>query len=58
MTEFLVHQRNEASPQRCYRARPADHELLSIDTDDVAGSRVRVRSDIRNTAALVATVVC
>src|SRR4029453_14741605 len=56
--KFLVHQCDETGPQRCYRTRPTDHELLSIDADDVARSRVRVPSDIRSTAAPVATGVC
>src|SRR5262245_23287120 len=53
VTELLVHQRNETGPQGCYRTGPAEHELLPIDADDVARSRVRVPRDVGNTTALM-----
>src|SRR5262245_49536647 len=57
VTELLVHQRDQTGPQGCYRTGSADHELLPIDTDDVACSWIGVPANVRNTPAFAATRV-
>src|SRR5262245_9199700 len=52
-----VQQRDQTGPQGCYRTGSANHELLAIDTDDVACSWIGVPANVGNTPAFAATRV-
>lgn len=58
LTKLLVHQRDQPSPQGCYRTGPADHKFLPIDANLIARGRVCIPSDVGNPAAHVAADVC
>src|SRR4029077_16397326 len=52
--EVLIHQGNQARPQRRDSAGSADNEVRAVDPDQVSGVRICVTGHIRNTSPVSA----